>query len=907
MTVATTCPYCGVGCGVKAKLMEGRALSVSGDEAHPANQGQLCSKGTALGGTFSLKGRLLGPKRRTEEGLKDVSWSEALDEVANTFRRIIAEHGPDAVAFYVSGQLLSEDYYAVNKLAKGFIGTANIDTNSRLCMASAVAAQKLSFGADLVPAIYDDLDIADLLIFSGHNAAWTHPVLYRRIETRIGQKRICIDPKRTDTSKAADLHLMLRPQTDVRLWNGLSAYLIRENILDHDFIAAHTDGFDALKAELSKDDQSLEAIAKDCGLETKDVATFYEAFGATPKTVSLFSQGSNQSTQGVSKGLSLINAHLLSGKIGKPGAAPFSITGQPNAMGGREVGGLSNMLAAHMDFDEDSKSRVQRYWNSPTIAQTSGLKAVDMFEAVHSGKIKAIWIMATNPLVSLPNTDRVRDALKACELVVVSDVVEHTDTMALAHFQLPAAAWGEKDGTVTNSERMISRQRNITPLPEQVRPDWAIVAEVAKKINPDWSYGFNWQGADEVFSEYAGLTAFENNGTRFLDLGGLEGLDRQGFDSLTPTRWPYPKGHAPSGRLFTNGRFATASGRAQLRPVRAKGPAHPQTPNLPFSLNTTRIRDQWHTMTRTGLAPELNQHMPEPLLDIHPNDAKALGIQHGRLARVKTDLGEAIIKANVTEDVRQGDLSLPIHWTRLLAPFGRSNGLIHPAVDPVSGQPEFKHTPASVGAYNELWHGFVMIAKDSPDLNTLLNKPLNQDVIWRLVQHAASNLYEISGHDFDHSFDRFSDLFDPEQAISLKDETTGLRRQILIEDNQLKGVLFLAPIDKTLPSRHWLVERFEDETISAQDRSALLIGRLPNTIDPGRIICACNGIGQKIIEAAIFDGANSIEAIGEVTCAGTACGSCKGELKQLLLSLSPISDQTLINPHANTRAICEKV
>lgn len=867
----TTCPYCGVGCGVEATL-DGRRMTVKGDAAHPANQGRLCSKGTALGKTFGLEGRLLSPRRRTADGFVETSWDAALDEVAGRFRDVIAEHGPDAVAFYVSGQLLTEDYYAVNKLAKGYIGTANIDTNSRLCMSSAVAAHKQAFGADLVPGTYDDLTEADMLVFSGHNAAWTHPVLYRRIETKQNQFRVCIDPRRTDTAKSANLHLMIRPQTDIRLWNGLCAHLIARDALDHDFVDQHTQGFSRLMASLSADDQSLEAVAADCDISPVDLKAFYDAYLYTDKVVSLFSMGSNQSAQGVHKGLSLINAHLLSGKIGKPGAAPFSITGQPNAMGGREVGGLANMLAAHMDFDDASKARVQRYWGSPTIAPKPGLKAVDMFEAVRTGKIKAIWIMATNPMVSMPDGNRIHEALSNCELVVVSDVIARTDTMDMAHIQLPAAAWGEKDGTVTNSERVISRQRNLTDLPGQVRPDWAIIAEVAKRMNPDWVDAFDWSGPDEVFAEHAGLTAFENNGQRFLDLGGLNGMSKAQYDALRPVRWPFRADGLPSTRLFSDGKFNTPNGRARLVPPVVRGPANQPTPDFPFSLNSGRVRDHWHTMTRTALAPELNRHISEPILDIHPKDARRLGIREGRLAVVSTAHGEAILKARVTDDVRVGNLHAPMHWTKQFAPFGRSNPMVNPAVDPLSGQPEFKHTPAQVRPFHETWHGFVMTPRDFdgefPEFQP--------DTIWRRTAHAHADCYEIAGLETPEGADFTA-------TATLDDPATGIRRQVRVEQGRLTRVLFIAPIHKKLPPRDWLLDCFGETDLSAEQRAALLIGRMPGVSDKGRIICACSSVGENAITACIDEGATTVEEIGEATRAGTACGSCKGELKQCLL------------------------
>jgi assimilatory nitrate reductase catalytic subunit len=543
--VATTCPYCGVGCGITATAAGARQIEVSGDPSHPANFGRLCSKGTALGKTVGLEGRLLTPQVHG----KPASWDKAAGLVAKTFAQTIAKHGPDSVAFYVSGQLLTEDYYAANKLMKGFVGSADIDTNSRLCMASAVIAHKQAFGADLVPGCYEDLELADLIVFSGHNAAWTHPVLVRRMEAAKarGQKWVCIDPRRTDTAEMSDLHLAIAPQSDVRLWNGLLAHLISTGSIDHDYLSAHVDGFEAVKAGLAMQDQSLSAVAGDCGVGEDALAAFYRLFATTPKTVSLFSMGANQSAQGVAKGAAIINAHLVTGRIGKPGACPFSITGQPNAMGGREAGGMATTLTAHMDFDDASRDRVQRFWSSPAMAPRPGLKAVDMFEAVHDGRVKAIWIMATNPAVSMPDAGRVREALANCPFVVVSEAMAETDTTAFADVVLPALTWGERDGTVTNSERRLSRQRPMFAAPGQARADWAIVADVATRMGH--ADAFSWRSSAEVFREYARLTAFENAGDRFLDLGLLASTP---YNAIAPVQWPV----TPAGgtaRLFVDG------------------------------------------------------------------------------------------------------------------------------------------------------------------------------------------------------------------------------------------------------------------------------------------------------------------------------------------------------------------
>ncbi|MGH6999243.1 MAG: molybdopterin oxidoreductase family protein, partial [Phenylobacterium sp.] len=543
-------------------------------------------------------------------GKRMASWDEATALVARRFRETIARHGPDSVAFYVSGQLLTEDYYAANKLMKGFIGSGNIDTNSRLCMASAVVAHKQAFGADLVPGCYEDLELADLVVFSGHNAAWTHPVLFRRMEQARarGQRHVVIDPRRTDTAEVADLHLALAPQSDVRLWNGLLAELDRRGAVDEAYVAAHVAGFAEVMAALAADDQSPAAVAADCGVPLADLQTFYDWFAQTPRTVSLFSMGANQSAQGVAKGLAIINTHLATGRVGKPGACPFSITGQPNAMGGRETGGMATTLAGHMDFDDASRARVARFWGARDVAPRPGLKAIDMFDAIADGKIKALWVMATNPAVSLPNAGKIRAALAACPFVVVSDCMAQTDTAEFAHVKLPALAWGEKDGTVTNSERRISRQRRLFDPPGEARADWRIIADVACGMGH--RDAFDWRTPAQVFREWARLTNYENQG-RMLSLGPLAALTPEAYEDLEPVQWPVTAAGG-TARLFADGMFQTPDGRARMMVTQAKGPAQALDPSFPLALNTGRVRDHWHTLTRTGLAPDLCRHTPEP-------------------------------------------------------------------------------------------------------------------------------------------------------------------------------------------------------------------------------------------------------------------------------------------------------
>src|ERR1700704_4817617 len=558
-TIRTTCPYCGVGCGLLAQPDGRGGVAIAGDPDHPANFGRLCSKGSALGETVGLTGRLLHPMLRGTDGvLARYGWTEALDRVADGFRRIIERDGPDAVAFYLSGQLLTEDYYVANKLMKGFIGSANVDTNSRLCMSSSVAGHRRAFGADTVPGCYEDLDEADLLVLVGSNAAWCHPVLFQRMlankQTR-GARIVVIDPRRPDTAGDADLFLGLKPGTDTALFSGLFVHLADTGALDSDYIERHTNGFEDALARARNIAGSIGATALATGLAEPEVADFFQMFKNTPRVVTLYSQGVNQSAQGTDKVNAIINCHLATGRIGKPGASPFSLTGQPNAMGGREVGGLANQLAAHMAFTPPDIDRVRRFWKAPRIATHEGLKAVQMFEAIARGEIKALWVMGTNPAVSLPDADAARAALGKLELFVVSENVRSNDTVnAGAHVLLPAQAWGEKSGTVTNSERRVSRQRAFVAAAGEAKPDWWIVSEVARRLGFGPAFAFN--SAADVFREHAALSAFENGGARDFDLGGVARLSDGAFDAMDPIQWAMRWGEIePQRRFFAAGAF----------------------------------------------------------------------------------------------------------------------------------------------------------------------------------------------------------------------------------------------------------------------------------------------------------------------------------------------------------------
>src|SRR5712691_9553046 len=564
----TTCPYCGVGCGILATPEVGGGAAISGDPEHPANFGRLCSKGSALGETLAPDSRLLYPMIRCGKGtMERVAWPDALDHVAHRFKHIVARDGPDAIGFYLSGQVFTEEYYVANKLMKRFIGSANVDTNSRLCMSSSVAGHRRAFGADTVPGCYEDLDEADLLVLVGSNAAWCHPVLYQRMlvnKLERGARIVVIDPRRTDTVGDDDLFLGLKPGTDTALFSGLLVHLADTGALDRDYVQRHTSGFDDALARARGIAGSIGATALATGLSEQDVAGFFQMFGDTPRVVTLYSQGVNQSAQGTDKVNAIINCHLATGRIGKPGASPFSLTGQPNAMGGREVGGLANQLAAHMGFTPPDIDRVRRFWKAPRIATHEGLKAVQMFEAIARGEIKALWVMGTNPAVSLPDADAARAALKKLELFVISENVRSNDSInAGAHVLLPAQAWGEKSGTVTNSERRISRQRAFLTPAGEVKPDWWIVGEVAKRLGFGAAFDFN--SPADVFREHAALSAFENNGGRDFDIGALQSLSDEAFDELAPVLWRIRLGDIqPQQRFFADGGFFTNDHKARF-------------------------------------------------------------------------------------------------------------------------------------------------------------------------------------------------------------------------------------------------------------------------------------------------------------------------------------------------------
>jgi len=874
--IATTCPYCGVGCGVLATVADDNSVSIKGDSHHPANFGRLCSKGSALGETVDLDGRLLHPQIKGEQA----SWDNALDAVAEGFQKVIDQHGADAVAFYVSGQLLTEDYYVANKLMKGFIGSANIDTNSRLCMSSAVAGYKRAFGSDSVPCNYEDLEQATLIVIEGSNTAWCHPVVFQRInqekEARPELKIVVIDPRRTATCDIADLHLSLKPGSDATLFNGLLSYIAEHDKLDNEYIEHHTEGFDTALEYANKTALNSDVVAKECGLALHDVEQFFQLFSQTEKVVTLYSQGVNQSSSGTDKSNSIINCHLATGRIGKPAMGPFSITGQPNAMGGREVGGLSNQLAAHMDIDNPQHhDLVSRFWQTDRLATTAGAKAVDLFDDVASGKIKAIWIMATNPVVSMPDADKVRDALQQCELVVVSDCEQFTDTTACADILLPALGWGEKDGTVTNSERRISRQRSLLPSPGSAKEDWWAICQVAQRLG--FKHGFNFQSNAAIFREHAALSAFENNGVRDFDISGLMALSDQQYDDLHPVQWPVNKAN-PLGtkRLFTDKHFFTASGKAQFIAITPSPPKHATSEAYPLILNTGRVRDQWHTMTRTGRSVTLNGHIPEPFVEIHPDDAQRWELKPQALAKISSQWGTLLARVMMSDNQQVGSVFVPMHWTQQNASLSRVDAVVNPVVDPISGQPESKQTPVNIKAYCAVWHGFILSRTRLEHLQNDYQVMIKGLQFWR---------YELAGETVIDDAESWAkqQLGQAGEWLVFSDEKSHRYRAAVVKNNGLNAVLFMGP-NHDLPARRWLSQLFAKETITDETRRNLLAGKAgADQPDIGTLVCACFGVGENTIKDAIKCGkAKSVDDIGKQLKAGTNCGSCIPEIKKLL-------------------------
>ncbi|SEA93479.1 nitrate reductase [Paraburkholderia sartisoli] len=879
----STCCYCGVGCGVLIEAENGRITGVQGDPDHPANFGRLCTKGMSLALTAqSETGRATMPEMRLQRDMprEQVEWSTALDTVAARFAGIVEQHGPDAVAFYVSGQLLTEDYYVFNKLAKGLIGTNNIDTNSRLCMSSAVTAYKMALGADGPPTCYDDLERAKTVLFAGSNMAWAHPVLFRRLEEAKAAdpsiRWIVVDPRRTDTAAMADLHLPIQPGSDVALFNGMLHHLIWEGLVDRDFIEQHTADFDALKALVR--DFTPRMVAGICGITEREIMQAAEWFGASDAALSLYCMGLNQSSHGTDKNLALINLHLATAQIGRAGAGPFSLTGQPNAMGGREVGGMATMLAAHRDIGNAAhREEVARLWGVSQLSGRPGLPAVDMFEALHAGRIKAIWIACTNPAHSMPDIPRVREALAKAEFVVVQEAFMLTDTVPFADVVLPAATWGEKSGTVTNSERRISRVRAAVAAPGEAKADWWIVNEVAKRIearNGASRTLFGFEGPEDVFNEHRTLTE-----GRDLDIGGLSYavLEENG-----PQQWPFrAKTMQGEARRYTDGVFATQDGRARFHATPWLPVAEATSARFPFHLLTGRLRDQWHGMSRTGRVGKLFSHTPAPALSMQRGDAARRGFIEGDLVRVSSRRGNLVLPVQLTDDVQSGTVFAPMHWSAQFLASGGINETTIPAVDPASFQPELKHAAVRIEPVELPWR---LVAARRGDVHALQAavQPLLKECSYAAISIEEDGLIVLRAAHDDEPADWLPRLYEAldlpvgEDTLEYRDARRGLDKRVVWRENIVDGFVFAGDV----ANADALLARLRDATPWSGPRFAVFSKQKQTNVARERVVCNCMQVGESRIREAIAAGATLPELKTKLGC-GTVCGSCVPELKRM--------------------------
>ena len=883
--VSSICCYCGTGCGVLIEADAGKIAGVRGDPTHPANRGKLCTKGAALSLSAQASGRALFPELRTDRASprQRVSWDTALDHVAGKFRAVIDEHGPDAVAFYISGQLTTEAYYVFNKLAKGLIGTNNVDTNSRLCMSSAVAGYKATLGADSPPGCYDDIDHAGTIFIAGSNTAYAHPILFRRIEAarqaNPNQKLIVVDPRRTDTAAEADLHLALLPGTDIALYHAMLNVMLWEELIDRAAIAAHTVGWEALR-ELVRD-YTPEKVAAICGVAAADIVQAARWFAAGP-TLSLYCQGLNQSTCGVDKNAALINLHLAAGQIGKPGAAPLSLTGQPNAMGGREVGGLANLLSAHRDLaNPEHRAEVARLWGVDDVPTTPGKTAVEMFEAVRRGEIRAIWIACTNPAQSLPDQNRIHEALQAAECVVLQEAFADTETSPFADVLLPASSWGETEGTMSNSERRISRVHAAVPPPGEARADWAIVCDFARRLLPEKGARlFPYASAEAVFDEHR-----ETTRGRDLDITGLS----YALLDAGPQQWPFPEGAASGrARLYADGVYPTENGRARFHAAPYRPVAEAIDARYPLHLNTGRLRDQWHAMSRTGRVARLFAHADTPALAMNARDLELRRLKAGDLVRVKSRRGEVIVVAEASDSVRPGQCFLPMHWGARFMGGRGINALTLPLFDAVSKQPELKHAAVQVAKAELPWRMAVLAVGNGTSLLDTVQPLL------RACDYAAAGL---AGRDRDvltlrlahpqplpdamlAALDAALGLDDPLAVMHYQDSPHGISKRVRVDG----GKVAAARLTGETAAFDWL----RDVIVEGVDAASLRAWMLAPVARPpaggaarGRIVCNCLNVAEPAIVAAIAAGASLAALQLELKC-GSECGSCVPELKRLI-------------------------
>jgi len=893
----STCCYCGVGCGVIIHSENDKIIDVKGDPEHPANFGRLCTKGSTLHLSAKLDTRLLYPELRTNRDLprKRATWDESLDLAVEKFAKTIETHGPDSVAFYLSGQLLTEDYYVFNKLAKGLIGTNNVDTNSRLCMSSAVAGYKVTLGADAPPACYEDIDHTECLLIAGSNTAFAHPIIYRRIEAAKEKnpnlKIVVVDPRQTDTAKAADLHLAILPGTDVALFNGMLHVMLWEGMLDHAYIDAYTNGFSELKETVRE--YTPKMVADICGIKEADIITAAKWFGKGP-SLSMYCMGLNQSVHGTEKNAALINLHLATGQIGKPGAGPFSLTGQPNAMGGREVGGMATLLSGHRDLaNAEHRAEVAKLWGVDSVPEAPGKSAIEMFDAVKEGSIKALWIACTNPAHSMPDLNSVLEALDTAEFVVVQDAFNNTETGQYADVLLPASTWGEKEGSVTNSERRITRVNPAVATPAEARHDWEIVVDFAQRLEKRLAKNsalFPYTTTEQIFNEHR-----ETTRGRDLDITGLSYtlLNEQG-----PQQWPFKEGDVTGkARLYADGVFQKPDGKAQFVNAVYKGTADKTDARYPLHLLTGRLRDQWHGMSRTGNVAQLFNHAEEPVIQMSADDMMRRSIKNGDIVRVSNKRGSLVLPAQLSDEVKPSQTFIPMHWGSQSMHGLGVNALMPPTYDKTSKQPELKHTAIKLEKLELPWRMTVMRTIHSLDVMQQIRGFLShfeyascglfgretETHCGMLILRAAHT--EAPDEQVIQDIDALLGMTGDAPLLNYLDAKRGISKRILVETNlenkaEVTGVRL---VGETLATA-WLKDVMGTGEFSPELRRWALA---PLSAPPagqrsrGKIVCNCLDVAENEIIDNIELGADLITLQNKLKC-GTQCGSCVPELKQLV-------------------------